>query len=146
MKSNEYIRLLISIRQNPIHIYLNGSLELDASISDDQFATQSKRIDLFRELDLTKNTMSDNQLRIECRSITYLNKSSHILSSSMKKLIRSTEYSLEELITPSSRFLSKSLIGIGYNEQSIKYAMKKYKTTNNNTFFHISHNKDISMI
>ncbi|CAF3684272.1 unnamed protein product, partial [Rotaria sordida] len=130
MKLQEYIRLFISVQQNSIHIYVNGSLELDVSIIEDQFATKLKRIDLFRELDLTKNTTNDDQLRIECRSITYLNKSTHILSSSMKKLIQSTEYSLDQLVAPSFNILSTSLIGIGYKEQSIKYVMKKYNTTN----------------
>ncbi|CAF4725481.1 unnamed protein product, partial [Rotaria sp. Silwood2] len=130
VKLQEYIRLLISVQQNSILIYANGLLELDVSIKDDQFATKLKRIDLFRELDLTKNTINDDQLRIECRSITYLNKSTHILSSSMKNLIQSTEYSLHQLVAPSFSILSASLIGIGYKEQSIKYVMKKYNTKN----------------
>lgn len=66
VKLQEYIRLLISVQSNSIHIYVNGSLELDASITGDVFATESKRIDFFRELDLTKNTTNDDQLRIEC--------------------------------------------------------------------------------
>jgi hypothetical protein len=53
VKLQEYIRLLISVQQNSIHICVNGSLELDVSITEDQFATKLKRIDLFRELDLT---------------------------------------------------------------------------------------------
>ncbi|CAF3050511.1 unnamed protein product [Rotaria sp. Silwood2] len=130
VKLQEYIRLLISVQQNSIHIYVNGSLELDVSITEDQFATKLKRIDLFRELDLTKNTTNNDQLRIECRSITYLNKSTHILSSSMKNLIQSTEYSLDQLVVPSFSILSASLIGIGYKEESIKYVMKKYNTKN----------------
>jgi hypothetical protein len=130
VKLQEYIRLLISVQKNSIHIYVNGSLELDASITKDQFATRLKHIDLFRELDLTKNMTNDDQLRIECRSITYLNKSTHILSSSMKKSIQSTEYSLDQLVAPSFNIVSISLIGIGYREQSIKYVMKKYNTTN----------------
>ncbi|CAF5161866.1 unnamed protein product, partial [Rotaria sp. Silwood1] len=48
----------------------------------------------------------------------------------MKKLIQSTEYSLDQLVAPSFNILSTSLIGIGYKEQSIKYVMKKYNTTN----------------
>ncbi|CAF3908169.1 unnamed protein product, partial [Rotaria magnacalcarata] len=87
-------------------------------------------IDLFRELDVSNNTTNDDQLRIECRSITYLNKSSHILSSPLKKLIQSTEYCLDRLVLPPFSILSASLIGIGYKEESIKYVMKKYNTTN----------------
>lgn len=89
-----------------------------------------KRIDLFQELDLTKNTTHDDQLRIQCRSITYLNKSTQIISSSIKKLIQSTEYSLDQLIVPSFNILSTSLIGIGYREQSIEYIINKYNTKN----------------
>ncbi|CAF1140584.1 unnamed protein product [Rotaria magnacalcarata] len=127
---NEYIRLLISVQQNSLHIYINGSLEIHISLSDDQFATKLKRIDLFRELDVTKNTTNDDQLRIECRSITYLNQSTRILPSSMKKLMQSTEYCLDQLVAPSFTIVSASLIGIGYSEESIKYVMKKYNTTN----------------
>ncbi|CAF3449512.1 unnamed protein product [Rotaria socialis] len=127
---NEYIRLLISVQQNSLQIYANGSLEIDISLSDDQFATKLKRIDLFRELDATKNTTNGDQLRIECRSITYLNQSTHILPSSMKKLIQSAEHCLDQLVAPLFSIVSASLIGIGYSEESIKYVMKKYNTTN----------------
>ncbi|CAF4891601.1 unnamed protein product [Rotaria sp. Silwood1] len=130
IRLREYIRLLISVQQNSIHIYVNGSLELNTSITEGKFATNLKRIDLFRELDLTKNTINDDQLRIECRSITYLNRSMPTLSSSMKNLLQSTEYSLDELVAPSFNILSTHLIGIGYKEQLLKFVMKKYKTTN----------------
>ncbi|CAF3356499.1 unnamed protein product [Rotaria socialis] len=127
---NKYIRLFISVQQNSLHIYVNGSLEIDISLSDGQLATKLNRIDLFRELDVTKNTTNDDQLRIECRSITYLNKSSHILSAALKKLIQSTEYCLDQLVVPPFSILSASLIGIGYKEESIEYVMKTYNTTN----------------
>ncbi|CAF2236238.1 unnamed protein product [Rotaria magnacalcarata] len=127
---NEYFRLLISVQQSSLHVHVNGSLVIDILLSDGQFTTKLKRIDLFRELDLAKNTTNDDHLRIECRSITYLNKSSHILSSSMKKLIKATECCLDQLVLPPFSILSASLIGIGYNEESIKYVMKKYNTTN----------------
>ena len=48
----------------------------------------------------------------------------------MKKLIQSTEYCLDQLVAPSFSILSFGLIGIGYNEESIKYVMRKYNTTN----------------
>ncbi|CAF2112743.1 unnamed protein product [Rotaria magnacalcarata] len=127
---NEYVRLFISVQQNSLRVYVNGSLEIDISLSDGQFTTKLKRIDLFRELDVSNNTTNDDQLRIECRSITYLNKSNHILSSPLKKLIQSTEYCLDRLVLPPFSILSASLIGIGYKEESIKYVMKKYNTTN----------------
>ena len=126
LKIQEYIRLFISVQQKSIQIHINGSLEFDLSINENEFATKSKRIDLFRELDLTKNTTNDLQLRIQCQSITYLNR----ISSSMKNLIESTEYSLDQLISPSFNILSTSLIGIGYKEQSIKYVINKFNTTN----------------
>ncbi|CAM4944105.1 unnamed protein product [Rotaria socialis] len=127
---NKYIRLFISVQQNSLHIYVNGSLEIDISLSDGQLATKLKRIDLFQGLDVTKNTTNDDQLRIECRSITYFNKSSHILSAALKKLIQSTGYCFDQLVVPPFSILSASLIGIGYKEESIEYVMKKYNTTN----------------
>ncbi|CAF0793768.1 unnamed protein product [Rotaria sordida] len=129
VKLQEYIRLLISVQQKSVHIYVNGSLELNASIKDDQFATKLKRIDLFREIDLTKNTTGNDQLRIECRSITFWNKSTDIVRPSLAKLIQSTEYSLDQVVAPPFWILSTSLIGIGYKEESIKYVMKQYNTT-----------------
>ena len=120
VKLQQYIRFIISVQQKSIQIYINRSLELDVSISENEFATKLKRIDLFRELDLTKNTTNDLQLRIQCQSITYLNRS-------MNKL---TEYSLDQLVSPSFNILSTSLIGIGYNEQSIKYVINKFNTNN----------------
>ncbi|CAF3090352.1 unnamed protein product [Rotaria sp. Silwood2] len=130
VKLQEYIRLLISVQHKYVHIYVNGSLEINASITDDQFATKLKHIDLFREIDLTKNTISDDQLRIECRSITFWNKSIDTLRLSMTKLIESIEYSLDNLVAPTYSILSISLIGIGYKEESIKYVIKQYNTTN----------------
>ncbi|CAF1258882.1 unnamed protein product [Rotaria sordida] len=130
VKLQEYIRLLISVQQKYVNIYINGSLELNVSITDDQFATKSKHIDLFREIDPTKNITNDNQLRIECQSITFWNKSIDILRPSMIKLIKSTEYPLNILVTPTYSILSTSLIGIGYKEESIKYVIKQYNTTN----------------
>ncbi|CAF0796987.1 unnamed protein product [Rotaria sordida] len=130
MKLQEYIRLLISVEQRSVSIYVNGSLELKASITEDQFATKLKRIDLFREIDLTKNITDDNQLRIECRSIGFWNKSTDTLRSSLTKLIQSPEYTLDNLVAPTYSILSTSLIGIGYKEELIKYVMKQYNTTN----------------
>ncbi|CAF4710126.1 unnamed protein product [Rotaria sp. Silwood1] len=130
VKLQEYIRLIISVQEKSVHIYVNGALELNASIADNQFATKLKRIDLFREIDLTKNTIDDDQLRIECRSITFWNKSIDILRPSMANLMKSTEHSLDNLVAPTYSILSTSLIGIGYKEDSIKYVMKQYNTTN----------------
>ncbi|CAF3035361.1 unnamed protein product [Rotaria sp. Silwood2] len=130
VKLQEYIRLLISVQQTFVHIYVNGSLELKASITEDQFATKLKRIDLFREADLTKNTTDNDQLRIECRAITFWNKSTNTLRPSLEKLIQSTEYSLDQVVVPPFWILSTGLIGIGYKEESIEYVMKQYNTTN----------------
>ncbi|CAF3929639.1 unnamed protein product [Rotaria sp. Silwood2] len=130
VKLKDYMRLLISVQQKSVHIYVNSLLELNATITDDQFATKLKRIDLFREIDLTKNTTSDDQLRIECRSITFSNKSTDTIRPSLAKLIQSTEYSLDQLVAPPLCILSTSLIGIGYKEESIKYVMKQHNTTN----------------
>ncbi|CAF3719514.1 unnamed protein product [Rotaria sp. Silwood1] len=130
VKLNDYMRMFISVQHKSVHIYVNGSLELNASITDDQFATKLKHIDLFREIDLTKNTIGDDQLRIECRSITFWNKSTDIVRPSLAKLIQSTEHSLNQLVAPPLCILSTSLIGIGYTEESIKYVMKQYNTTN----------------
>ncbi|CAF4898615.1 unnamed protein product [Rotaria sp. Silwood1] len=130
VKLQKYTRLLISVQEKSINIYVNGSLELKASITEDQFATKLKRIDLFREIDLTMNTTGDDQLRIECQSITFWNKATDTLHPSLAKLIQSTEYPLEQVVVPPFWILSTGLIGIGYKEEMIKYVMKQYNTTN----------------
>lgn len=131
VRLQEYIRLVISIQPKTILLYVNGTLELTASITTDQFSTKAKRIDLFHEKDSTKNTIRDNQLRIECRSIIFLNKSTEkVLNPSTLKLIKSVEYPLDKLVAPTLSLLSTSLLGIGYKEESIKYAIEHFDTTN----------------
>ncbi|CAF3325918.1 unnamed protein product [Rotaria socialis] len=130
VKVEEYIRLFISVQQKSIQIYVDGSLEINASITDDQFSTKNKRMDLFRETDPIKNTTGDDQLRIQCQSITFWNKSADTLSSSVVQLIKSTEHSLDKLVTIPFSVLSTSLLGIGYKEESIKYVMEQFNTTN----------------
>ncbi|CAF1287352.1 unnamed protein product [Rotaria sordida] len=123
---NEYIRLLISVHDKSIKIYVNGLLKLDTNLNNNQLAITDKRIDLFKELDLTTNIINEDILRIECKSIIYLNKTINDIDEKMT----SSNYSLESLIAFPYSIISPSLIHIGYDELSIKLAMKQTITRN----------------
>ncbi|CAF3009938.1 unnamed protein product [Rotaria sp. Silwood2] len=126
LKLNEYIRLLISVEKNSIKIYVNGLLELHGNVDNDQLTIKDKQINLFKELDSTNSTINEDTLRIECKSITYLNKA--IIDSDEQ--IKSPNNSLESLVTLPYSIISPSLIRIGYDELSIKSAMKYIMATN----------------
>ncbi|CAF4787472.1 unnamed protein product, partial [Rotaria sp. Silwood1] len=126
LKLNEYIRLLIAVEKNSIKIYVNGLLELHGNVDNDQLTIKDKQINLFKELDSTNSTINEDTLRIECKSITYLNKA--ILDSDEQ--IKSPNNSLESLVAPPYSIISPSLIRIGYDELSIRSAMKYTMTTN----------------
>ncbi|CAF5014485.1 unnamed protein product, partial [Rotaria sp. Silwood1] len=127
LKLNEYIRLLISVYDKSIKIYVNGILYLDVNFDNNKLIITDKQIDLFKEDDLTKNIINEDKLRIECKSITYLNK----LINSIDEEISTPNYSLESLVTLPYSIISSSLIRIGYDELSIKYAMKQIISNKN---------------
>ncbi|CAF2919893.1 unnamed protein product [Rotaria sp. Silwood2] len=128
LKLNEYIRLHISFQKKFVKIYVNGLLELSINRDKDQFIAKTKRFDLFREVNLAKNTTSDDTLRIECKSITFLNDS--IADADNRKEIKSTKYLLETLIAPPFSVVALNLVAIGYKESWIKNTMKQYNTSN----------------
>jgi hypothetical protein len=128
LKLNEYIRLLIIVQKKYIEIYLNGLLQIRSNININQFTIKTNKIELFREMDLLMNTTNDEVLRIECKSITFLNRS--IGSNLINEQMKSSNYSLVSLVAPPFQMIASSLIAIGYKEEWIKYAMKKYNTTN----------------
>ncbi|CAF1467840.1 unnamed protein product [Rotaria sp. Silwood1] len=128
LKLNEYFRLHISFQKKVVKIYVNGILELSVNVNEDQFMAKAKRIELFREVDLGKNTTNDDRLRIECKSITFLN--DLIADADNREEMKSTKYSLETLVAPPFSIVALNLVAIGYKESWIKYAMKEYNTSN----------------
>ncbi|CAF3887263.1 unnamed protein product [Adineta steineri] len=125
-KLNEYVRILISVDEKSIKIYMDGLLELDTIIDNDQLTIKDKKIELFREYDVTKNTTNVNTLRIECKSVTYLNRATDEITDEMK----SSNNLLEKLIVPPYPVMSPSLLLIGYDESQIKSTMNKKSTAN----------------
>ncbi|CAF3228303.1 unnamed protein product [Rotaria sp. Silwood2] len=125
---NEFLRLLISVDNKLIKIYVNGLLVLDAEVDNDSLAMNSNQIHLFRETDFKKNTTNGNTLRIECKSFTFLNRS--IETSDLDEILKSPKYSLETLVAPPFSITSSSLINIGYKVEWIKSVIKQHKTTN----------------
>ncbi|CAF5057578.1 unnamed protein product, partial [Rotaria sp. Silwood1] len=128
LKLNEYMRLLIMVQKKYIEIYLNGILQIHSHIDIDQFTLENNRIDLFRELDSSMNTTNDDIVRIECKSITFLN--GLIESDLINKQLKSSNYSLTSLVALPYSLIASNLIAIGYKDEWIKLAMKKYNTTN----------------
>ena len=119
--TNEYVRLWISVDDQSIKIYINGSLEIDTNDEDDRFHATLNRFDLFRETNPTKN----NKLRIQCRSITFLNRSTMI-----DEQMQTPDNSLEALVALPLSIISPNLIAIGYKKQWIQSAIEESKTTN----------------
>jgi hypothetical protein len=109
LKLNEDIRLLISVDKKSIKIYANGQSMINDKITD-----------------LTNNTIDENTLQIECKSITYWNKSTNIMDEKMK----SSKYSFDSFIAPPFSIIAPSLLLIGYDQPSIKSVMERHITTN----------------
>ncbi|CAF4362982.1 unnamed protein product, partial [Rotaria sordida] len=114
----------IMVQKKYIEIYLNGILQIRSNINNDQFILKTNRIDLFREIDLLMNTTNDDIVRIECKSITFLNRL--IESDLINKQLKSSNYSLTSLVAPPFSLIVSNLIAIGYKDEWIKLAMKKY--------------------
>ncbi|CAF3541029.1 unnamed protein product [Rotaria sordida] len=125
---NEFIRLLISVDNKLIKIYANGLLALDTEVDNDSLVMNSNQIHLFREIDVNENTTNDDTLRIECKSITFLNRS--IMNADLDETLKSPNYPLETLVAPPFSIIAISLINIGYEVEWIKSVMKQYKTIN----------------
>ncbi|CAF3260523.1 unnamed protein product [Rotaria sp. Silwood2] len=89
LKLNEYMRLLIIVQKKYIDIYLNGILQIRFNIDNDQFVLKT---------DLLMNTTNDDIVRIESKSITFLNRL--IESERITKQMKSSNYSLVPLIAP----------------------------------------------
>lgn len=124
IKLNEYLRLAILVSNKSIKIYINGSLEINANVDHNQLAITDKHIDLFQESNSTINLTDENTLRIECKSITYLNKA----LGNIDEKLSSPNYSLESLINYPYEVISPSFIRIGYDESLIKLAMNQTAT------------------
>jgi hypothetical protein len=127
-KLNEYIRLVISVHEESLKIYANGLLMFTNKLDRETLTITTNRIDLFRETDLTKNTTSCDTLRIECKSITFINRS--LVDGDLDERMKSPKHSLESLVAPPLSLIVPSLIAIGYNVNWIKSVMKQYKTEN----------------
>ncbi|CAF0943984.1 unnamed protein product [Adineta ricciae] len=106
---NEYFRVLISLQNDSFQVYLNNRLEILTEVTKYQFHVQSRRIFLFRELNPTKNTTSDDTLRISFKSLTYLNRSMPIDQ-------------LQSAITTTSLILNiqATFVGMGYKPSWIQ--------------------------
>ncbi|CAM4831763.1 unnamed protein product [Rotaria magnacalcarata] len=115
---NEYVNLFISVQEKAVKIYLNKNLEIKIEISGDQYHIKSNRIDLFREIDLKKNTTSECTVRLSLKSITYLNQSIPI-----------DQHDSSSLITPSISILGTNLSAMGYKKAWIESVIKQYNTT-----------------
>jgi hypothetical protein len=128
LKLNEYIRLVISVHEESVKIYANGLLMFTNKPDRETLTITSNRVDLFRETDLTRNTTSCDALRIECKSITFINRS--LADGDLDEQMKSPKYSLESLVALPFSLIASSLVAIGYNVNWIKSVMKQYKTEN----------------
>ncbi|CAF5180983.1 unnamed protein product, partial [Rotaria sp. Silwood1] len=74
----------------------------------------------YKEIEIFKESDSKDTIRIECKSITYLNKTLNEID----EKFASSNPSLENLIELPYSIISPSLMRIGYSEAAIKLAMK----------------------
>lgn len=124
----QFLRLIISADSKEVQIYSDGLLMLHAEIDDGSLFINPNQIDLFRESKSKKNTTFNDTLRIECKSITFLNQSIKALN--FNETLKLSDYSLEELVAPPYKLVATSLISIGYKQEWIKSVMKQHKTSN----------------
>ncbi|CAF3346877.1 unnamed protein product [Rotaria socialis] len=123
---NQYVRLLISVDNKQIKIYVDGSIEIDVDVQHDVLGVNSDHIHLFREVDSEKNTTSNNMLRIRCKSITFLNRT--IANKDLDEALKSSNYSLETLVALPLSLYTSSLINMGHNIEWIKFVANEYRT------------------
>ncbi|CAF4451983.1 unnamed protein product, partial [Didymodactylos carnosus] len=74
LKLNEYVRVVICKNHNNIQIYVNGRLELNVDVDKQTYELNEQWIYLFKETNISNSTTVDI-VRIECKSITFKNKS-----------------------------------------------------------------------
>ena len=112
----------MSVQDKSIKIYLNEKLEIDTKADDGRFRIKSNRIDLFKEIDSSKNTTNDDTLRISLKSITYLNRS-----------IKIDQWNSLTSIAPPFYIIASNLISMGYKNSWIESIIKQYQTMNIST-------------
>ncbi|CAF1283378.1 unnamed protein product [Adineta steineri] len=125
---NEFVRLLICLEEQEIKVYQNATLMLSVQVNYDQIRSTVKHIDLFRELDLTKNTTNESTLRLQCKSITF--RSQPIAATDIDMYMKSPMCSLEPWLAPPFSLMTSSLVAIGYKATWIKLMMEQHNTRN----------------
>ncbi|CAM4811668.1 unnamed protein product [Rotaria magnacalcarata] len=125
---NQWMRLVISVDNKFIRSYVDGLLLFLIEITDDSLAMSPNQFHLFREVSLRQNKIFEDTLRIECKSITYFNRS--IVTLEIDEILKSPNYSLESLVALPYSEISTNLIDIGYKFDWIKSVMNEYKTSN----------------
>ncbi|CAF1186262.1 unnamed protein product [Adineta ricciae] len=116
LKRNDFLRFAIVGNHTSLKIFVNGTLEIDTVVDENQWTIKDTHIDLFRE---TKNTLNNDTLRIACKSLTYLNKAIMILDGKFN----SSKCSLDALTVFPYSIVAPSLLLIGYDEASIQSAI-----------------------
>ncbi|UJR06751.1 hypothetical protein I4U23_011038 [Adineta vaga] len=122
LKLNEYVRLMIVVKESILKLYINGVLYLDISTNQHQLLINDNHIDLFRQHNIIKN----NIFRIKCKSITFITKCITDINDDLK----SSNYSLEYLVTPPYSLIAPSLILYGYDSSLIRSVLEQYTTRN----------------
>ena len=125
---NQYFRLFLLFKHKSVQIYVNESLQIEIKVHDDRYAAKTNRLDLFKEMDLIKNRMNEETLRIKCQSITYLSQS--IDFNHLDQSLKTANSSLKTLVYPSLILIGNSLRGIGYKESWIKSVIEEYHLRN----------------
>jgi hypothetical protein len=81
-------------------------------------------LNLFREVDLAKNSTDEHTIRIACQSITYWTESTATIDEKLKSPI----HSLDTLVASPYELIAPSLLLIGYDQASIESVLKRNPT------------------
>ena len=119
IEPNQPFRLCVSLHDNVLHIHLNDKLEIELTVSDDQYTIKSDSIHLFKEENATKNI---NTLRLSLRSITYFD-----------RYVRIDELQSPELIARPLEITMPNLIAMGYRKHWIESELKQSPSKNLST-------------
>ena len=127
---NVYFRLTVAVKHQFLRIYLNDDLQFEHRLGNSAFRINSKRIELFKEIDPQKNTTNDETVRVSLKSIAYLNRT-----------LSKTHLSqpVEELIAPPLHIIVPSLIAMGYQLSWIRSVIEQNKTTHLPTLHRLLH-------
>ena len=114
IEPNQTFHLCISLHDQLLQIHLNDKLEMELTVSNEQYIIKSDHIDLFKEDNPSKNTTDSNILRLSLQSITYLD-----------RFVSIDQLQSARLIAPSLDIIMPNLIAMSYRKHWIESVLEQ---------------------